>query len=63
MTNDPDDPAVVDFQSRRRERLHRVHDARLEKMRGEFDKAFPLPAKPAGKVPRHAKKKKKPRKS
>ncbi|WP_373186652.1 hypothetical protein [Halopseudomonas sp.] len=63
MTDDPDNPAVVDFESRRREHLHRVHDARLEKMRSEFEKVFPLPGKPAGKVARPAKKKKKPRKS
>ncbi len=63
MTDKTDQPPVVDFESRRRERLHLIHDARLEKMRSEFEKAFPLPGKPATKTTRSGKKKKKPRKS
>lgn len=57
MADDTDSP-IIDFQQRRRERLHRVHDARLEDMRCAFEKAFPIPGKPA-----KQKKKKPPRKS
>lgn len=55
---------IIDFQQRRRERLHVVHDARLEEMRSAFEKAFPIPVRSAGKKPKAAKKKpnKKPRK-
>lgn len=63
MTDKIDQPPVVDFASRRRERLHLVHEARLEKMRGEFEKAFPLLGKRAVKSTGPTKKKKKPRKS
>ncbi|MBL4609211.1 hypothetical protein [Halopseudomonas sp.] len=63
MTDQTDKPPVVDFAAKRRERLHLVHDARLEQLRGEFEKAFPLPGKPPAKSSRSAKKKKKPRKS
>lgn len=67
VTNETDNPPVVDFEARRRARLHMIHDARLEKMRSEFEKAFPLPgkpaAKPAGSSKKNSKKKKKPRKS
>lgn len=62
MTDDTDAP-IIDFQARRRERLHVVHDARLEEMRSAFEKAFPLPGKPATKLSKTARKKKKPRKS
>lgn len=67
MTNETDNLPVIDFEARRRARLHLIHDARLEKMRGEFEKAFPLPgksaAKPTGSSKKNSKKKKKPRKS
>lgn len=62
MTDKTEQLPVIDFEARRRERLHLVHEARLEKMRGEFEKAFPLPGKPASKPTRPGRKKKKPRK-
>ncbi|GGC86934.1 hypothetical protein [Halopseudomonas salina] len=62
MTEKTEPLPVIDFATRRKERLHLVHEARLEKMRGEFEKAFPLPGKPATKLTRPTKKKKKPRK-
>jgi len=63
VNDQTDKTPVVDFANRRRERLHLIHDARLEQMRGEFEKAFPLPGKTANKSSRSTKKKKKPRKS
>lgn len=63
MTEDTEIPLVIDFKTKRRERLHVVHDARLEQMRSEFEKAFPLPSKANSKVGKSLKKKKKPRKS
>lgn len=63
MNDDTDNLPVIDFQARRRKRLHVVHDARLEHMRGEFERAFPLPGKPSAKPGKSSKKKKKPRKS
>lgn len=64
MADDTDSP-IIDFQQRRRERLHRVHDARLEAMRCAFEQAFPIPGKSPAKSAKAAKKKKKkqPRKS
>lgn len=62
MADDIDTP-IIDFQQRRRERLHAVHDARLEEMRCAFEKAFPIPGKPMANTGKSAKKKKKPRKS
>lgn len=61
VTDQTEKPPVVDFAARRRERLHLIHDARLEQLRGEFEKAFPLPGKPPTRTSRPAKKKKKPR--
>ncbi len=62
MADDTDTP-IIDFQQRRRERLHVVHDARLEEMRSAFEKAFPIPVRSPAKAGKSAKKKKKPRKS
>lgn len=58
--SEPSEPAVVvDFAEARRDRLHDIHEARLVKVRGAFEKAFPLPAAPAAKKPRTRKKAKK----
>tara|TARA_R110002051_G_scaffold2291_3_gene11955 strand:- start:136585 stop:136845 length:261 start_codon:yes stop_codon:yes gene_type:complete len=64
LADDTDTP-IIDFQQRRRERLHLVHDARLEEVRSAFEKAFPIPGKPLARDGKPAKKKKKknPRKS
>ncbi len=59
MSDLPEFPPVIDFAAARRSRLHDVHEARLLEVRSAFEKAFPLPTKPA--KPRSKKKKTKKR--
>ena len=60
MSDKTDSPIVVDFVQARRERIHDIHDARLEDMRNAFAKALPLPgSKPSTKSKK--KRSKKPR--
>ena len=50
MSDKSDSPVVVDFAEARRQRIHDIHDARLESMRSAFAKALPLAgAKSSGK--------------
>lgn len=58
MSDLPESAPVIDLADARRSRLHDVHEARLLKVRSAFEKAFPLPVKPAKK----RSKKKKPKK-
>ncbi|BDX20603.1 hypothetical protein SAMN05216586_11149 [Halopseudomonas aestusnigri] len=48
MTDKHDTPAVIDFAEARRQRIHDIHDARLEAMRDAFSRALPLPSGKAG---------------
>ncbi|PKM30392.1 MAG: hypothetical protein CVV07_07105 [Gammaproteobacteria bacterium HGW-Gammaproteobacteria-11] len=60
MSDTADTAPIIDFASERRERLHQVHEAKLNEVRSRFEKAFPVPA--AGKPSAKARKRKKPRK-
>lgn len=59
MTENSDAPVVIDLAEARRQRIHDIHDARLEAMRDAFARALPLPSGKTGAKKR--KKGKKPR--
>ncbi|WP_321351916.1 hypothetical protein [Halopseudomonas oceani] len=56
MTEKTVSPEVIDFAEARRQRIHDIHDARLEAMRAAFTRALPLPSKAAGKKRKKSKK-------
>ncbi|MGI3130056.1 hypothetical protein ACRSLK_06615 [Halopseudomonas pachastrellae] len=59
MTDENRNGDVIDLGEARRQRIHDIHDARLEAMRDAFARALPLPAgSKAGKKNRRNKKKK-----
>ena len=59
MTDDNRSGDVIDLGEARRQRIHDIHDARLEAMRDAFSRALPLPGSgKAGKKGRRDKKKK-----
>lgn len=43
MSEPSESGAIIDFAEARRDRLHDIHEARLLKVRSDFEKAFPLP--------------------
>ncbi|PAU87891.1 hypothetical protein CK507_10130 [Pseudomonas sp. WN033] len=43
----PQQPAIIDLDEARRERIHDIHEARLQQVRSAFEQAFPLKNKPA----------------
>ncbi|GAA6131757.1 hypothetical protein [Halopseudomonas sabulinigri] len=60
MSDKSDSAVVIDFAEARRERIHDIHDAKLDAMRSAFAKALPLAnGKAASK--KGKKRKKKPR--
>ncbi|MEL0168133.1 MAG: hypothetical protein VW877_08400 [Pseudomonadaceae bacterium] len=56
MTEKTESSDVIDFAEARRQRIHDIHDARLEAMRAAFTRALPLPSKPAAKKRKKSKK-------
>lgn len=56
MAENTDSPEVIDFAEARRQRIHDIHDARLEAMRAAFTRALPLASKPAAKKRKKSKK-------
>ncbi|MEH6687728.1 MAG: hypothetical protein V7693_10700 [Halopseudomonas sabulinigri] len=58
MSEKTDAPVVVDLAEARQQRIHDIHDARLEAMRSAFAKALPLAgAKASGKAKKKTKNK------
>ena len=60
MSDKSDSAVVVDLAEARRERIHDIHDAKLEAMRSAFAKALPLASRKAASQ-KSKKRKKKPR--
>lgn len=58
MPDSPEPAPVIDLAEERSSRRHELREARLLKVRGAFEKAFPLPVKPVKKHSKHKKSKK-----
>ena len=61
MSDESEPAPIIDLIEARQQRLHKIHEGRLAKVRAAFEKAMPLPSRSAKSSTKKSRRKKPPK--